>query len=190
MRTVKHPALSADSAIDPRILVVRGERVILDDDLAKLYGVAVGAFNQAVRRNRARFPADFMFQLTAEEWDFLRSQFVILKGGRGGHRKYLPYAFTEHGAVQAANVLRSRRAMTMSVHVVRAFVRMRQALAVRGEFGTRLRDLERALLALDLKTDARFEEMIEALRSLMQPPEKPKRPMGFVPLEERKPDKS
>ena len=80
--------------------------------------------------------------------------------------------------------------MTMSVHVVRAFVRMRQALAVRGEFGTRLRDLERALLALDLKTDARFEEVIEALRSLMQPPEKPKRPMGFVPLEERKPDKS
>ena len=98
MRTAKPPALSADSAIDPRILVVSGERVILDDDLARLYGVAVSAFNQAVRRNRARFPADFMFQLTAEERDALRTQSVILKGGCGQHRKYSAYVFTEHGA--------------------------------------------------------------------------------------------
>lgn len=183
-------AAGADSAIDPRILVVRDDRIILDADLARLYGVSVSAFNQAVRRNRARFPSDFMFQLTAEEWAALRSQSVILKAGPGRHRKYLPYAFTEHGAVQAANVLRSRRATTMSVHVVRAFVRMRQALAVRGEFGTRLRELERALLALDLKTDARFEEVIDAVRALMQPREKPRRPIGFVPLQERKANKS
>jgi len=113
LQTAKAPAPSPDAAIGPRIRVVRGERVILDEDLARLYGAAVSAFNQAVRRNRARFPADFMFQLTAEEWDALRSQTVILNGSRGQHRKYLPYAFTEHGAVQAANVLRSCRAMTM-----------------------------------------------------------------------------
>lgn len=103
---------------------------------------------------------------------------------RGEHRKYLPYAFTEHGAVQAANVLRSKRATTMSVRVVRAFVRMRQALATQGQLGSRLRELERALFTLDLKTDARFEEVFRAIRALMQPPEKPQRPIGFVPLED------
>lgn len=94
MGTARTTAQTEGSAIHAHIVEVRGERIILDANLARLYGVSVGAFNQAVRRNRARFPADFMFQLIAEEWAALRSRFVILKGGRGEHRKYLPYAFT------------------------------------------------------------------------------------------------
>ena len=162
---------------EPKILAIRGQRVILDEELARLYGVSTRAFNQAVKRNEDRFPVDFMFQLTLEEAALLKSQSVT--SSWGGRRK-LPYAFTEHGAVQAANVLRSARAITMSVHIVRAFVRMREALAGHRDLARRLQGLERTLLALDLKTDARFEEVFVAIRSLMQPPQKAKRPIGFV----------
>jgi ORF6N domain len=162
---------------EPKILAIRGQRVILDEELARLYGVSTRAFNQAVKRNENRFPADFMFQLTAEEATLLKSQSVT--SSWGGRRK-LPYAFTEHGAVQAANVLRSNRAVTMSVHIVRAFIRMREALVGHRELARRLQGLERTLLALDLKTDARFEEVFLAIRSLMQPPTHQKRPIGFV----------
>jgi hypothetical protein len=169
-------------APEPKILAIRGQRVILDEELARLYGVLTSAFNQAVKRNESRFPADFMFQLTTEEAALLKSQFVI--SSWGGRRK-LPYAFTEHGAVQAANVLRSNRAITMSVHIVRAFIRMREALAGHRELARRLQGLERTLLSLDLKTDARFEEVFVAIRSLMQSPAPPKRPIGFVWPEEK-----
>jgi len=110
-----NPPARLESAPEPKILAVRGQRVILDEELARLYGVSTSAFNQAVKRNENRFPADFMFQLTAEEATILKSQSVT--SSWGGRRK-LPYAFTEHGAVQAANVLRSNRAITMSVHIV------------------------------------------------------------------------
>jgi phage regulator Rha-like protein len=108
--------------IERAILSIRGEKVMLDNDLAELYGVGTKVLNQAVKRNAIRFPPDFMFQLTADEWESLRSQFVTLK--RGEHRKYLPYAFTKHGALMLANVLNSERAAQTSVQVVRAFVRL------------------------------------------------------------------
>jgi hypothetical protein len=122
--------LSADW-IASRISLLRGQRVILDNDLARIYGVETRVLNQAVKRNLERFPPDFMFQLTAEEFTHtvgLRSQTVILKSGRGRHRKYLPYGFSEHGAIMVANVLNSRRAIQMSIFVVRAFLKMRGIL--------------------------------------------------------------
>ena len=113
--------------IDGMIRLIRGVRVMLDRDLARIYGVPTFRFNEAIKRNRHRFPPDFMFQLTRKEFDSLTSQIAISKPGRGG-RRTVPYAFTEHGALQAANVLRSQRAVQMSVFVIRAFVKMREAL--------------------------------------------------------------
>src|ERR1700736_328073 len=114
--------------VESRILILRGHKVILDSDLAELYGVPVKRLNEQVKRNVERFPADFMFQLSAREHDHLRSQFATSKQARGG-RRYPPYAFTEHGAIMAATVLNSKRAVEMSVFVVRAFVRLRELLA-------------------------------------------------------------
>jgi len=115
-------------AVESRILFLRRQRVILDSDIAQLYGVSVKTLNQQIKRNQARFPSDFVFQLTAKENRFLRSQSVTSDKGRGG-RRYLPYAFTEHGAIMAATVLNSDRAVQMSVFVVRAFVRLREMLS-------------------------------------------------------------
>src|SRR6202043_2692345 len=111
------------------ILVVRGQRVLIDAELAALYGVATKVLLQAVRRNRKRFPRDFMIQLTAAEWAALRSQFVTLKPGRGQHRKYMPYAFTEQGVAMLSSVLNSDRAIAVNIEIMRAFVRMREILA-------------------------------------------------------------
>jgi phage regulator Rha-like protein len=168
--------------IEKAILSIRGEKVMLDSDLAELYGVETKVLNQAVKRNAARFPADFMFQLTQEEHDDLvrlRSQIVTLK--RGEHRKYLPYAFTEHGALMLANVLNSERAAQTSVMVVRAFVRLRQMLASNAE-------LARKLAALENKYDAQFKVVFDAIRQLMSPPEPKRREIGFhVKYDEGKP---
>ena len=168
--------------IEKAILSIRGEKVMLDSDLAELYGVETKVLNQAVKRNAARFPADFMFQLTQEEHDDLvrlRSQIVTLK--RGEHRKYLPYAFTEHGALMLANVLNSERAAQTSVMVVRAFVRLRQMLASNAE-------LARKLAALENKYDAQFKIVFDAIRQLMSPPEPKRREIGFhVKYDEGKP---
>src|SRR5713226_786563 len=120
-------ALVAVRRVDSRILYLQDQKIILDADLAELYGVEVRHLNQQVKRNSKRFPAEFLFQLSNKDMKILRSQFVISNNGRGG-RRYLPYAFTEHGAIMAATVLNSERAIAMSVFVVRAFVRMRQAL--------------------------------------------------------------
>ncbi len=116
---------------------------MLDADLAALYGVSTKRFNEQVRRNAARFPEDFMFRLSAVEWNSLRSQFATLKPGRGQHRKYLPLAFTEHGAIMAAMVLNSARATEVSVYVVRAFVRLRDTLAAHKDLAARLQILEK-----------------------------------------------
>src|SRR6201982_1734570 len=121
------PKTSLAVPVESRILVLREQRVILDTDLAELYGVPVKRLNEQVKRNQERFPADFMFRLSAEESEFLRSQDATSKTGRGG-RRYAPYAFTEHGAIMAATVLNSERAVEMSVFVVLAFVRMRRAV--------------------------------------------------------------
>jgi phage regulator Rha-like protein len=119
------------------ILILRGHRVLPDTALAALYGVTTKRFNEQVRRNAKRFPADFMFQLTGEELDSLRSHFATLKLGRGQHRKYLPFVFTEHGAIMAATILNSPRAVEMSVYIVRAFVQLREMLASNKELAHR-----------------------------------------------------
>jgi hypothetical protein len=156
--------------IERAILSIRGEKVMLDSDLAELYGVPTKVLNQAVKRNLNRFPPDFMFQLIAGEWESLRSQFVTLK--RGEHRKYLPYAFTEHGALMLANVLNSERAAQTSVMVVRAFVRLRQMLASNAE-------LARKLDAMEKKYDRQFKVVFDAIRQLMSPPEPKRQEIGF-----------
>ena len=149
------------------ILLMRGQRVILDSDLAKLYGVTTKRLNQQVRRNNDRFPPDFMFQLTAEVTEVLRSQFATSNQGRGG-RRYAPYVFTEHGAIMAASVLNSPRAIDVSVQVVRAFVKLREMLATHKDLARKLEELER-------KYDAQFKVVFDAIRQLMAPPPEPNR---------------
>jgi hypothetical protein len=165
--------------ITQAILLFRGHKVMLDTDLADLYGVQIKVFNQAVKRNIERFPADFMFQLTIDETARLRSQTVTLKTGRGRHRKYLPYAFTEQGVAMLSSVLRSDRAINVNIEIVRAFVRLRQMLASHAE-------LARKLAALEKKYDAQFKVVFDAIRELMTPPESKKvKPIGFVSQENR-----
>ena len=172
---------NAESAgIAERILVLRGQRVLLDADLAALYGVTPKRLNEQVRRNRARFPVDFMFQLDINELRSLRSQFATLNRGRGRHRKYVPTAFTEHGAIMAATVLNSPRAVEMSVYVVRAFVKLRQALASNTELARKLEALEKSVATLDARTRRQFEEIYRAIRALMAPPSVKARPIGFT----------
>jgi hypothetical protein len=176
------------------IVAVRGRRVILDRNLAALYGVPTSRFNEAVKRNRNRFPEDFMFQLNHEEAEALTSQFAISKPGRGG-RRTLPYAFTEHGVVMAANILRSPKAIQMSVFVVRAFVRMRQMLVAQQGLAPKLAELERKLTArLDVHETAITEVLQQIMRLLNPPPEPktkpPKKRIGFMVKERRAPYKS
>jgi len=160
--------------VESRIRVLRQHKVILDTDLAELYGVSVKRLNEQVKRNQERFPADFMFQLTAPEHEALRSQFVTSGKGRGG-RRYPPYAFTEHGAIMAATVLNSERAVEMSVFVVRAFVRLREMLATNRELATKIEELE---LRLDTH-DASIQDLIEAIKELMLPEDPTGRKIGF-----------
>ena len=165
---------------DARIFTVRGQRIILDSDLAELYGVSTKQLNQQVRRNPQRFPRDFAFLLTSKEWDSLRSQIVTLKPGRGGHRKFLPYAFTEHGALMAAGVLNSSRAIEVSIYVVRAFIAMREVVADTKELSKRLEELEREVERRLAGQDAAIAEILGAIRALMNPPASKRRPIGFV----------
>ena len=171
----------AVDAIASRILTLRGQRVIVDTDLATLYGVPTKRLNEQVRRNAERFPADFMFALSQEEWDALRSQSATLKTGRGQHRKYLPYAFTEHGAIMAATVLNSPRAVEVSIHVVRAFVQLRELLAGHKELAKRLNELETRMERKLMTQDQAIAGILNAIRQLMAPPPaQKKRPIGFV----------
>ena len=169
----KNPSIVAPS-VESRILILRHLRVILDSDLAELYGVRAKQLNQQTKRNRDRFPGDFMFQLTAKEHDALRSQIVTSKKGRGG-RRYPPYAFTEHGAIMAATVLNSKRAIEMSVFVVRAFVRMREMLAKNRQLAAKIKELDRRLET----HDTAIEEIIDAIKELMAPEAASKRKIGF-----------
>jgi len=160
--------------VESRILFLRHQRIILDADLAELYGVPVRQLNQQIKRNQERFPPDFVFQLTAKELGLLRSQFVISKAQRGG-RRYLPHAFTEHGAIMAATVLNSERAVQMSVFVVRAFVRLREMLATNRHLAAKIDELENRLETHD---DA-IQELFQAIKELMVPPEPRRRKIGF-----------
>jgi phage regulator Rha-like protein len=156
-------------AVESRILFLRHQRVILDADIAELYGVPVKVLNQQIKRNRERFPADFVFQLRAKEHESLRSQIVTSKERRGG-RRYRPYAFTEHGAIMAATVLNSERAVQMSVFVVRAFVRLREMLATNRRLAGKIDELENRLDS----TDSVILDLIGAIKELMTP-RKPRR---------------
>ena len=169
--------------IEQSILLIRGHKIMLDGDLATLYGVSTKVLNQAVKRHRDRFPEDFMFQLTMEEaktwWSEivetrLRSQSVTLKR-RGQHIKYRPYAFTEHGILMLSSVLNSERAIQVNIEIMRAFVRLRQMLSSNRELAKRLDELER-------KYDAQFKVVFDAIRELMRPsePEPPKKRIGFL----------
>lgn len=167
-----------DAAIETlpdKILVTRGQRVMLDADLAELFGVPTKRFNEQVKRNPDRFPADFMFSLTKQEVMNLRSQFATSSGGHGG-RRHSPRAFTEHGALMAATVLNSPRAIEMSVYIVRAFVRMRRMLSSCQELSSRLGELEERLDGHDQAIGG----LIQALRALMEPETPGKRPIGYV----------
>ena len=175
--------------IEQAILLVRGEKVILDADLAALYGVTTKRLNEQVKRNRNRFPEDFTFQLSWEEAKALRSQIATLNGPgttgsrsqiatlkRGKNPKYRPYAFTEHGAIMAANVLNSERAVKVGVYVVRAFVKLRQMLTAHKELARKLEELERKVEGHDHEIMA----LVEAIRELMAPPPAPGRKrIGF-----------
>lgn len=180
MVSSRSAALVPIEHITQSILVLRGQRVLLDAELAALYGVTTKRFNEQVRRNRERFPADFMFQLTDEEHAALRSQFATLKAGRGQHRKYLPYAFTEHGAIMAATILNSARAVEMSVYVVRAFVKLRELLASNKELARRLNELEARLEKKLATHDQAIAAILSAIRQLMNPPAPKRRPIGFT----------
>jgi hypothetical protein len=151
MVSSRSAALVPVEHITQSILVLHGHRVIVDHDLAAIYGVTTGRFNEAVKRNAERFPEDFMFRLTAAEHTVLVSQFAIATPSRGGRRQ-LPWAFTEHGAIQAANVLNSRRAVEMGIYVVRAFVKLRELLASNKELARRLDELETRIEKSSLPT--------------------------------------
>lgn len=166
------PTLVLADRVTSAILLLRGEKVMLDADLASLYGVEIRALNQAVRRNIERFPKDFLLQLTVEEAALLRSQDVTLKAGRGQHRKYRPYAFTELGVAMLSSVLRSPRAIAVNIEIMRAFVRLRRILATH-------EDLARKMVALEKKYNAQFKVVFDAIRELMAPPIPSKRRIGF-----------
>jgi len=164
--------------IERSILLVRGHKVMLDYDLADLYGVPTKTLKQAVRRNIDRFPSDFMFELTHKEFTYLRSQIVTSSSPQWGGRRYTPMAFTEQGVAMLSSVLRSERAVQVNIEIMRAFVRLRQMLSAH-------KDLERKLIALEKKYDKQFKIVFDAIRALMAPPEKPRKKIGFQVKERR-----
>ena len=167
------------------IYEIRAQRVMLDSDLASIYRVETKALNRAVKRNRDRFPKDFVFQLTADESEVLRRQSGTLKTERGAHRKYLPWAFTEHGAIMAANVLNSPRAVQMSVFVIRAFVKMRSTLLSTRDLAKKLAALEKQLTGRLDTHEAAIVHVLQELMDILNPPPEPATPsrpkIGFQP---------
>jgi phage regulator Rha-like protein len=170
------------SEVAQRITVIRGQRVLLDADLASFYGETTKRFNQQVSRNRARFPEDFMFQLSDEEFAALRLQSATLKTGRGQHRKYLPFAFTEHGAIMVATLLNSPRATALSIYVVRAFVELRGLLSANKDLATKLQALQRKV-SVHERNIANLADSMAELLAMPAPP--PKRPIGFISPEDK-----
>jgi cell division protein FtsL len=182
--TNTHNVVAAE-VIPARILTIRGQRVMIDTDLAELYGVPTKALNQAVKRNQGRFPPDFMFQLTPVEKSEVVTNCDHL--AKLKFAKSLPFAFTEHGAIQAANVLNSIQAVEMGIYVVRAFVRMRELVAAHQDLAKRLAELEEKTEALTLQQDTfahntrvQLKQVVEAIRQLTMPADPPKRQIGFT----------
>jgi len=175
MRKITTPVVTNDSA--NHIVSVRGKRVILDSNLASLYDVPTKRLNEQVRRNLNRFPSDFAFQLSASEWANLRSQFAT---SSWGGRRVTPYAFTEHGALMAASVLNSPRAIEVSIYVVRTFIAMREAGDTNKHLADRLNELEHNLEKRLTGHDQAIAEIFAAIRALMKTPPPKSRPIGFV----------
>jgi hypothetical protein len=160
--------------IEKAIFLIRGHKVMLDVDLAELYGVATKRLNEQVRRNISRFPADFMFQLDEQEASALRSQFATSKEGRGG-RRYLPYVFTEQGVAMLSSVLNSERAIEVNIAIMRVFVRLREITATHKELAFKLTEHEERLG----NHDEQIQNIFEAIRQLMKPPDRPRKKIGF-----------
>lgn len=188
--TSENNTLISTEPITQSIVILRGQKVLLDADLAALYGVETRRLNEQVRRNRKRFPSDFIFEVTDAEFANLMSQNAT--SSWGGRRKR-PMAFTEHGAIMVASILKTPRAVEMSVYVVRAFVRLREVLASNKELAKRLDDLEQTTESLAVQHDAfarntraQLKQVFDAIRELMTPPEpQKKRPIGFITVEEK-----
>lgn len=174
MPTKQAHALIHVEGIEQRILVIRGQKVMLDSDLAVLYAVTTKRLNEQVKRNPERFPEDFMFQLVPNEAEILRSQ-IATSSSRHGGRRFLPYVFTEHGAIMLASVLNSERAIEASIFVVRAFVKLRSLLATHKEIALKLAELERKLVG----HDEDIRTLFTAIRQLMAAPEPKKKRIGF-----------
>jgi hypothetical protein len=172
------PELVAAPAVEKRILAVRGRQVMLDEDLADLYGVETRVLVQQVKRNAKRFPADFMFQLSKVETETLRSQIVISNSGRGG-RRYAPYVFTEQGIAMLSGVLRSDRAIAVNIEIMRAFVELRRVASSYAALRERLEELEREMANRLDQHDEQLNQIFKALHQLISPPQPPKRPVGF-----------
>ncbi len=179
-------SLAVARPVESLIRIIRGQKAILDTDLAVLYQVATGTLNQAVRRNADRFPEDFMFQLSIEETEGLRSQIVISNPGRGG-RRYLPYAFTEHGVVMLSSVLKSPRAVRMNIFIARAFVRLRELVAGNKDLATRIETLERghdrAALVIEILAED-IDRLASEVKLVKAGPPRSKRRIGFRPVNE------
>ena len=165
--------LIPQEVIENKIFLIRSKKVLLDKDLAKLYGITTGNLNKAVKRNIERFPEDFMFQLNKEEGDSLRFQFGSLKGGQ--HAKYLPYVFTEQGVAMLSGVLHSKKAIQVNIAIMRVFVRLKEIISTHKELAHKLVLLERKIE----KHDKEIHNIFEAIRQLMAPPDKPRRRIGF-----------
>lgn len=165
-------AALAASAINEQIYFVRSTRVMLDSDLARLYGVSTSRLNEAVQRNRDRFPKDFMFQLNKRDLQVLRSQFAISKSSGSGGRRFLPYAFTEHGIAMLSSVLHSNRAVQVNIAIMRAFVQLRRMLATH-------EDLRRKIAEMEKRYDSKFHAVFATLRQMLETPIPPKRQIGF-----------
>ena len=172
------PVVSGASIAQAKILVIRERQVMLDADLAELYGVETRALMQQVKRNPDRFPGDFMFQLSAREWGSLKSQLVISKPGKGG-RRTRPYAFTEQGVAMLSSVLRSKRAVVVNVEIMRAFVEMRRAASSYAELEERVASLEQVTAERLGRHDERLAAIFKALKQLIAAPPKRRHPVGF-----------
>jgi hypothetical protein len=172
------PALSPDQ-IDHSILIVRGHKVLLDEQLAGFYGVETKRLVEAVKRNIERFPEDFLFQLAGDEWDILRSQSATSSSASHGGRRYAPYAFTEQGVAMLSSVLRSPRAVEVNIQIMRAFVRLRQLLSAHKELAERLTKLEEQMSQRDHAVAQQFQQVFALLEQLFNPPSPPRKRIGF-----------
>lgn len=165
-------AVITSEIITNKIYIIRGHKVMIDRDLAEIYGVQTKVLNQAVRRNKKRFPDDFMWELTKDEQNFLRSQFVTLKTGRGQHAKYRPYAFTEQGVAMLSSVLKSDRAILVNIQIMRTFTKLRELLITNEQ-------LRKKIEKLESKYDQHFRVVFEAIGKLIEDDDKPKKQIGF-----------